>query len=173
MKTTYCNGIEIQIFEEEDFRRLKNIYYKWKELNELILQFPNSRRVNIPEIVSEGLFCYQKSCGRTNNSLAGSEDAYDYINNKRIQIKACSIESDLTSFGPNSIWDELYFMHFNISCNRVSVYFISDGLIYNLYVNEKETMKDQQEAGKRPRFSIMNRIIIPMGLQPVFTIDLN
>ena len=32
--------------------------------------------------------------------------------NKRIQVKACSVKEDLTSFGPKSVWDEIYLMHF-------------------------------------------------------------
>jgi Bsp6I restriction endonuclease len=41
-----------------------------------------------------------------------SFDCYEPQKSKRIQVKACSVEEDLTSFGPDSVWDEIYFVHF-------------------------------------------------------------
>jgi hypothetical protein len=36
-------------------------------------------------------------------------------------------------------------------------------------VSEGETFRDQQTQGRRPRFSIYNRIILPKGLSPIMT----
>ena len=40
-------------------------------------------------------------------------------------------------------------------------------LIYTHKVNSNQTFRDQQEQGRRPRFSIMKDIIEPHNLNPV------
>ena len=52
---------------------------------------------------------------RVTSSISGANsswDCYDVKRQKRIQVKACSVLPDLTSFGPNSQWDEIYFVDF-------------------------------------------------------------
>ncbi len=46
--------------------------------------------------------------GNTNTSF----DTYNLKTKKAEQIKACSVEKDLTSFGPESKWDDIYFLDF-------------------------------------------------------------
>ena len=96
--------------------------------------------------------------------------------NKRIQVKACGVLPDLTSFGPKSEWDEIYFMDFfkDGSWNgEFDIYFIENNWIYNHKVNNNQTMKEQQLQGRRPRFSIYKDIIQRRGIKPVSTGNLN
>ena len=81
----------------------------------------------------------------------------------------CFIDN-LTSFGPNSVWDELYFVHFFPNKKydgSYSIFKIENDLIYNHKVNATQTMRDQQKQDRRPRFSIIKEIIIPNKIKPV------
>ena len=42
-----------------------------------------------------------------------------------------------------------------------------------MYVNKNETMREQQQKGKRPRFSIYTKIIKDQGLIPIIRGSLN
>lgn len=85
------------------------------------------------------------------------------------QIKACSVEGDLTSFGPNSEWDDLYFMDFwndgDVN-GKFDVYKINSNLIYNRKVNRTQTVRQVQAQGKRPRFSL-KELIMENRIKPV------
>ena len=166
---------ELQIFEESDKKKLKAVYEQWKHLNSLIFDLagPNGRKVNFPEVLSEIVFCVEFNCARFLNcsgKVSSSFDCLDLENNKRIQIKATSVKHDLTSFGPNSVWDDIYLMHFFPNeefDGSFCVYKIDTDFIYNHKVNKNETFKDQQLAGKRPRFSLMKSFIIPKEIKPI------
>lgn len=85
----------------------------------------------------------------------------------RIQVKASSVASDLTTFGPRSEWDELFFLDFSASDGSFKVYKIEPDWIYKHMVNKKQSFSAQQEQGRRPRFSIIENIIKPRKLKPV------
>jgi hypothetical protein len=85
----------------------------------------------------------------------------------RIQIKATSIDSDLTSFGPRSEWDELYFLDFSAGDGSFKVYKIEADWIYKYQVNKNQTFAQQQAEKRRPRFSIIEGIIKPRKLKPI------
>jgi hypothetical protein len=162
----------VLIFEESDRKILWNIYKNWRALCDDLLRI-RSRAVNLPEGLSEGAFCLQTGAVRLRDSIPGANsswDCYDMRTNRRIQIKACSVLPDLTSFGPRSVWDELYFMDF--FCNGTwdgsfRIYKIDSKDIYNHEVASSVTFRDQQNQGRRPRFSIYNDIIQKKGLRPL------
>lgn len=165
------NKITMEYFNSDDLEKMKSIYHRWKELNKEINSL-NSRKMNIPEIVSEGIFCYSFNCGRTNGKNNGSADAFDENAKEFIQIKATCIKKDLTSFGPNSIWDKLYLMDFDIENDKIKIYLIPNDLVYNCKINENETFQEQQKQKRRPRFSIKEKIIEPQQINPIKIIDL-
>ena len=119
------------------------------------------------------------NCVKITKSISGANtswDCYDLNSKKRIQVKACSVLPDLTSFGPKSEWDEIYFLNFFKDGKwdgSFDIYKIDNDLIYSQKVNINQTMKDQQKQGKRPRFSIYKDIIIPNGIKPVKTCNLS
>lgn len=163
---------ELQIFEESDKERIKTLYKNWISLSKLCLEM-EGRRINIPEVLSEGVFCIELNCARFLNCSGGVSSSFDCLdleNNERIQVKATSVKEDLTSFGPRSKWDKIFLMHFFPTGEydgSFCVYQIDNDFIYNHKVNKNETFKDQQLAGKRPRFSIMKDIIIPKKIKPI------
>ena len=84
-------------------------------------------------------------------------------NNNRIQVKASSVEEDLTSFGPKTEWDRIYFMDFyreGAWDGSFDIYEIDTEEILNFPVNKKETFQEQQKQGRRPRFSIKKDLIL-------------
>ena len=163
----------VQVYEKSDLEKLKDYYWQWVNLSNSLQDF-GGRRINLPEIISESIFCIHFNSVRLNESISGvntSFDCYQLDTKKRIQIKACSIEEDLTSFGPKSVWDELYFVHFFPNHKYdgcFAIYLIKNNLIYDHRVSKTQTFREQQAQGRRPRFSIIKDIIIPNKIEPIF-----
>lgn len=163
-------------YDYNDFLEMKTIYSNWKTLNEA-LEALGSRSLNVPDLLSEGLFSYLFNVLRTNGSInSNGYDAYDDKTNEGIQIKSCSIDNDCTSFGPKTHWDKIYFMKFHPKSvdGLVEIFDITDIDLDNIVLNasKNETFKDQQDQGRRPRFSIQKEIIDKYNLKPIKTIKL-
>lgn len=162
----------VLFFEESDREDLYNIYNIWRSLCSHLTNI-HSRSVNLPEGLSEGAFCLEMGVARFTESISGANtsfDAFDLKKNERIQVKACSVLPDLTSFGPKSIWDKLYFLDFYREGKwngTFDIYLIDNKDIYNHKVNAKQTLKEQQLQGRRPRFSIYKDLIQNKGLKPI------
>lgn len=157
-----------EIFERSDFFKLQKIFFQWLALNKLTKDL-HGRKINVPDILSEGIFCMSYDAVRTNNS-AYSYDAVLRKTKNGIQIKSACIKNDLTSFGPKSKWDKLYFIDFSykgIKDGLLAFYNIPSKFIYKTICNHKkhETFIDQQKQGRRPRLSI-RKIIDDHGLKP-------
>lgn len=170
---------QADFFDRSDVKTLIQIYDNWRQLSTQLNSL-NARSVNLPEGLSEVAFCYFMDCVRLNNPKIGkgvntSFDAYSLKTHKRIQIKSCSVLPDLTSFGPKSQWDEIYFQDFYKNGKwdySFDIYLIPNNLIYNQKVNKNQTLKEMQKQGKRPRFSIYKDIILENDLKPVKTAKL-
>jgi len=167
------NGKKIQahitIKEKGDRELLKRLYSDWNKLNKE-LKAISTRGINLPETISENAFAlFFEDCFRV-VSLKGMKCSFDCINIKtgsRIQVKASSVASDLTTFGPRSEWDELFFLDFSASDGSFKAYKIEPDWIYKHMVNKKQSFQEQQGQGRRPRFSIIEKIIKPRKLKPV------
>ncbi|MEK6856291.1 MAG: Bsp6I family type II restriction endonuclease [Nanoarchaeota archaeon] len=165
------NEIEalVTISERLDRWRLRRLYLRWKKLNDSIKKI-STRGINLPEAISENAFCiFFPECIRVVRLKEG-KCSYDVLNRKtgaKIQIKASSIDDDLTSFGPRSEWDELFFLDFSAGDGLFKIYKIEADWIYSHKVNKKQTFAEQQAQSRRPRFSITENIIKPRGLKPV------
>ncbi|MEX0598592.1 MAG: Bsp6I family type II restriction endonuclease [Candidatus Paceibacterota bacterium] len=159
----------LTIKEKGDRELLKRLYSDWNKLNKELKSI-STRGINLPETISENAFAlFFPDCFRV-VSLKGMKCSFDCINIKtgsRIQVKASSVASDLTTFGPRSEWDELFFLDFSASDGSFKVYKIEPDWIYKHMVNKKQSFSAQQEQGRRPRFSIIENIIKPRKLKPV------
>ena len=161
-------------FSSGDQKPLWQLYQNWRKLCDELVSF-HGRSVNLPEALSENAVCLSMNLLRKGGSIAGANssfDAYDVATNDRIQIKACSVLPDLTSFGPTSEWDKLYFVDFYRHGKwdgTFDIYHVPNRDIYGQRVNSAETVRDQQKSGKRPRFSIYTEIVHKKGLRPVKT----
>lgn len=167
---------DVSIFEDKDKQKIMEIFELWDELSIKLTEL-NCRRANFTEI-SEVIFCYVFNCWRTNNikknDFHTSFDCYNPKTKKTVQLKATSSINELSSFGPKSVWEELYFMDFYNEPNNkgknngnVKIYFIPNEEIYTCKMNKKETFRDQQKRGVRPRFSIRKKIIEHLNLEPI------
>lgn len=157
----------VDVFGQEDASALFGIYNSWRNLCYLLNKM-NARSVNLPEGLSETAFCIAKNVWRCSSNIAGANSSYDCYDpyagrgNNRIQVKACSVLPDLTSFGPNSEWDRIFFVDFyrqGMWDGTFDVYEVGTEDIYNFPVNAQQTMKDQKAQGRRPRFSIYSGLI--------------
>jgi len=159
----------ITIKEKNDREMLRELYFDWKNLNDRLKE-KGTRGINLPETISENAFTlFFTDCFRV-VSLKGMKCSFDCINIKtgsRIQIKASSVSSDLTSFGPRSEWDELFFLDFSKGDGSFKAYKIEPDWIYNHMVNKTQSFQQQQAENRRPRFSIIEQIIKVRGLKPV------
>ncbi|MBT4191860.1 MAG: Bsp6I family type II restriction endonuclease [Candidatus Diapherotrites archaeon] len=167
--------VDIQIFEKKDAKKLKTLYKLWIPLNKGMKLF-KARGINLPEGISESAFCIHFN-GKYARALKVSKGhgSFDVINLKTcetIQIKASSVEEDLTSFGPRSIWDKLYFLDFHRQDGTFDVYLIPNKKIYSQKTSKNQTFRDMQKQGKRPRFSIKKEIIIKNKIKPLKTCKL-
>lgn len=154
-------------YVQNDSKYLLDIYIKWRELSDLLNSL-DSRGINLPDGLSEISFCLAKKAYRINDGILNANssfDCYDFkerMGRNRIQVKACSVIPDLTSFGPDSEWDRIYFLDFYKEGSwdgSFDVYEIDTNQINNYKVNRNQTLADQKRQGKRPRFSIYSGLI--------------
>lgn len=157
----------VMVFDNSDVDRLKKIYISWRNLCSSLSEI-EARNINLPEGLSEPAFCLAKGMVRVTQSIPHANTSFDCYDpngqrhNNRIQVKACSVIPDLTSFGPDSEWDRIFFADFYRNGQwdgTFDVYEINTDDINNFHVNATETLMDQKNAGKRPRFSIYKNLI--------------
>ncbi|MFH1376208.1 MAG: Bsp6I family type II restriction endonuclease [Candidatus Woesearchaeota archaeon] len=159
----------ITIKETNDREMFRQLYCDWKILNDKLKE-KGTRGINLPETISENAFALFFDDVFRVVKLKGMKCSFDCINIKtgsRIQIKASSVASDLTSFGPRSEWDELFFLDFSKGDGSFNAYKIEPDWIYKHMVNKTQSFQQQQEENRRPRFSIIEQIIKARGLKPV------
>jgi len=164
----------LMIIEKKDRAFLKGLFEDWKKANEGVKRM-STRGINLPEALSEGAFCLFFPSARVikvYGKTSGSFDTIDLKTGRRQQIKASSIPEDLTSFGPKSVWDDLYFLDFSRMDGSFDVYKIPNELIYEMGVSKSQTFKQQQEEKRRPRFSIMRNIIKINNIKSIKTCKL-
>ena len=166
--------IELASFNKADRKEWKRTFDLWKKLRFRLKKY-KSRAPNFPEGLSEIAFCLFSGSKRfvsLQGKTSASFDTYNLAKNRREQIKASSVGSDLSSFGPKSEWDDLYFLDFYNEGKldgTFNVYKIPSRLVYSVAVNKKQTFKQQQAQKRRPRFSITDKIIIEKKLKPIAT----
>jgi len=159
--------------EKKDRTAIRKLYSSWLVLKKGLKNF-ESRAPNLPEGVSESAFSLAFNCPRVLQvrGSSGSFDCYNPKTHRRLQIKATTIENDLTSFGPDSVWDDLFFLDFYRKGRfdgKFDVYKIPNRLIYNHKINRTQTFRQQQRQGRRPRFGIKEKIIRRYNISPVRT----
>jgi hypothetical protein len=168
--------MELTFFDKIDAIAWKKMFDAWLQLKNDLRSF-NAREPNLPEGISEIAYCILSGSARkisvSNSSDTGSSssfDTYNLKNQRAEQVKACSVASDLTSFGPDSKWDDLIFMDFYNDGNvdgTFSVYLIPSDLIYNSMVNKISSFQDFQKEGKRPRLHIKESLIRKVDIKPI------
>jgi len=166
--------LELMDFDKSDAEEWKRIFDIWKKLK-LALRDYKAREPNLPEGLSEVAFCIFSGSKRLLSLKGRPSSSFDTFNlktKKAEQIKAASVYPDLTSFGPKSKWDDLYFLDFYNKGKidgTFNIYKISTALIDKVMVNQGQSFKKQQAQKRRPRFSIEKEIIEKLKLKPMAT----
>lgn len=147
--------------DEHRIQTTIDVYFQWKTLD-IMLSTLSTRGINFPSEISENIVCY--ICGYwLNKGSAG--DAIDPNGNRIIEIKGSS-STGPSSFSPSERFDELVFVKLNKQNDTLLIYLtgINNISLGNIYVNATETVLEQQQAGRRPRFNIEDKIIKPFKI---------
>jgi len=165
--------VNLAHFDKSDGTALEKTFKLWVNLNNNLSKF--GRSVNIPEALTESMFCMFSGSKRFVKSVKNpskvsmSFDTYNIETGRAEQIKATSIHPDLTTFGPRSVWDDLYLMDFyreGAMDGSFDLYRIPTATLMNFKVNKNETLKEQKEAKKRPRLHILENIDV-LGVKKI------
>jgi hypothetical protein len=160
---------KVTIPEKDDKKVLREIYFKWKELNDSFKKI-STRGMNIPDTLTENAFCLFFPEYVRVAKIEGEKCSFDCISTKtgeKVQIKAASIYPDLSTFGPKSEYDRLFFCDFSKGDGSFVVYDVPINEIKKVEVKKGLTFEERQAEGKRPRFSIITEFAVKRGLKPV------
>ena len=173
-----CSG-NADVFTVEDIPIIEKAYYAWKASNEVYATY-GMRRANLPELISEGLTSAMFGWPRTNGTSfsglpASSMDLIDMETGDMVQLKACSTDAvhkpGPTSFGPTTEFDSLIFMHVDCETDTINWYKLDAESYKDIKVNRTETIGDQQKQGRRPRVTLLPKIL-SAGIEPFYTYDI-
>lgn len=167
-------NIEALNLVQVDAARIKQVvdtYFHWKNLDTEIRLLSGTRGINFPSELSEYMACY--ALGLLVNKNKSSGDAVDMSNLDKpliIEIKGSSAEktSAPNSFSPTEHFDDLVFVRLEKNDDILKIYRLglNSEQLGQIKVNENETVADQQKQGRRPRFSIQDKIVTPNNLEP-------
>ena len=157
-----------------DSQRIKTVidtYFHWKQLDAEIKTLSGTRGINFPSEISEYLTCY--ALGLMVNKEGSFGDAVDMTDPKHpkiIEIKGSSAEqsSAPNSFSPNEHFDDLVFARLDKYNDILKIYRlgINSDELKKIKVSSTQTVGDQQRQGRRPRFSIQDKLVTERGLKP-------
>ena len=162
-------ALDLVVVDKARFFDAIEMYFLWKELDQRI-RSSATRGINFPETISEALACYALNF-KWNKGSGG-----DAMNGEKIiEFKATSNwDRDTTSFSPTEEFDNLYFLRLDKRNDELYIYDtnLNSNKLKKIKVNKNETLEEQQQAGRRPRFSVINFIIEPQGLKPIIKINI-
>ena len=164
-------------YDTSDNDKFKQLYEAWRNFSSVGNYF--NQRVNTPEGLSEGVVSkdidgvFRKISSKKNKHGLTKFDCYDSINNKIVEVKACSIENDATSWSPKPFFDLFYFVDFSSRNGAYKIYKIdiNSNEIKDTRVSQSETFEEQIARRVRPRFSVFEKFITPKykcSGEPVF-----
>lgn len=165
------DGLDLVEIDALRIRNTCQIYQHWKTLY-TELQTLSTRGYPFPGELSENFACY--ALGYMLNKGSGG-DAYDPHTDRIIEMKGTGADKDdLSSFSPSEEFDELVFCKVEKEEDCLYIYCtgVNSDDLKDIPVSKTQTVGDQQRQGRRPRFSIMQKIIRARGLTPDFKFDI-
>jgi hypothetical protein len=156
-KTVYKKFGYVDI-DEERINATCDAFFQWKDLNTFIKNVSH-RGINMPDAISEPMGCYCLNLKWNRGNEVG--DATD-INGRKIEFKATSnFNSDLSSFGPSTQFDDLVFLRFDLHNNLLYIYDlnINSEDLGKYPANAKQSIQDQKDQGRRPHVCLINLFI--------------
>ncbi|MBQ2982439.1 MAG: Bsp6I family type II restriction endonuclease [Lachnospiraceae bacterium] len=157
-----------------DSQRIKTVidtYYHWKQLDAEIKTLSGTRGINFPSELSEYMACYALDLMVNKEGSNGDAvDMSDPENPMIIEIKGSSADetSAPNSFSPSEHFDDLVFVRLEKYDDLLKIYRlgINSEDLKKIKVSKTQTVEDQQRQGRRPRFSIQDKIVKEQGLEP-------
>ena len=157
-----------------DSQRIKTVidtYYHWKQLDAEIKTLSGTRGINFPSELSEYMACYALDLMVNKEGSNGDAvDMSDPQNPLIIEIKGSSADetSAPNSFSPSEHFDDLVFVRLEKYDDLLKIYRlgINSEELKKIKVSKTQTVEDQQKQGRRPRFSIQDKIVKEQGLEP-------
>jgi len=149
---------------------LHDAYWPW---NAALSQTSWAERgANIPEALTEAIVCL---CTDAKLIRGGVGDIL--LPNRKVgEVKATSKpKGDLTSFSPTEEFDELYFVMANPQNNHIYTVYdlgMSRREVEKIRVSSTQTFKQQSDEGRRPRFSVIEKIIKERVVTPTWKVDI-
>lgn len=164
--------VRLDLVEIDDarFDEACRLFFLWKDLNSS-LKSTTTRGINFPEAISEQIGCYALDFLWNKGSYGDARTREGLV----VEMKATSnFDRDLTSFSPSEEFDLLVFLRLDYTYNMLYVYNtgINSRSLANINVNSRQTVKMQQEQGRRPRLSVIKSIIEPLNLEPTVIVDI-
>lgn len=147
-------------------------YFLWKDLNTYVKSV-NSRGINMPDVISEPMGCWCLDLLWNRGNIAG--DATDPRDGRKIEFKATSrFEGDLSSFGPECVFDDLVFLRFDLRNDLLYIYDlgINSEQLKQFPANSFETIEQQQLQGRRPHVSLQQLFVDAYNLQPTVVFNI-
>ena len=174
-------GIKFEDSDKSKFKKLFQSYKSFKEAGNFVNQ-----RVNIPEGLTEGLvakdiegiYWYKSYENKKSKYPTTKFDCFCSLENKIVEVKACSITPDLTSWSPKPYFDILYFVAFSSMDGKYDIYKINttdQEIAKEIVTAGGETFQEQINSSRRPRFSLFQKYVDPKYKctgNPVFSGDL-
>ena len=94
---------------------------------------------------------------------ADTGDICSLDENEKVEVKASGMgfnRNDCSSFGPKDFFDKLIFVDIDLALSKARVFDcnITYSEIQFLQITKKDTFGDQAKQGRRPRFSIKQKM---------------
>lgn len=127
----------------------------------------------MPDAISEPIACYCLGFYWNRGTQVG--DATDSNTNEKVEFKATSnFDSDLSSFGPDTRFDKLYFLRFSLEENKLFIYDlgINSEQLGDYPANQTQTIREQQKQGRRPHVRLLDLFVKKNHLEPVCVFDI-
>ncbi len=154
----------IRKWHRRDIKILRKALHNWGNLVKFLKKYA-SRRTNLPELISEALFCiYTGSVQVLDVKNVGKGfDCYNEKTKKTQQIKGSSRRDSPSSFGPHEKFDEVYWVVIEETNSRFK---------FEIYKLSKKSVvthpsfRPLAREGRRPRFLLLD-IVRDKKLRPI------
>ena len=157
---------------DDKFSETCDLYFQWKDYDSA-LRADGGRGANIPEAVTEIFACYALDLihNKTEGGDASESDG------SIVEIKATSSadgSKELTSFSPGHPFERLIFVWVDKENDSAEIYDLelNSSTIRDIQITKSDTFGDQQDQGRRPRFSVIKSLIRPLNMQPIKIINI-
>lgn len=90
------------------------------------------------------------------------------------KIITSNFNSDLSSFGPQTVFDDIFLLRYDLSNDLLYIYdlHVNSDELGKYHANSYETIQDQKDQGRRPHVSLITLFVNNYNLQPDIVFDI-